>query len=157
MKASQALYEKEEIALVKKLTSKMGVSPILASLLLIAIAVAAAVITYAWVTTFVTTQTGQAGAVLGLENISFPTNTTIEITVRNWGTADAEIVAVYVGTTSTNLASATFTTDSLTNVVIADSSLDITVTYPWANATRYYFKVVTDTNEQLPFAQKSPS
>jgi len=51
----------EEIALVKKLTSKKGVSPILAALLLIVIAVAAAVITYAWVTTFTTTQTTTAG------------------------------------------------------------------------------------------------
>lgn len=145
-----------EIALVKKLTSKKGVSPILATLLLIAIAVAAAVITYAWVTTFVTTQTGQAGAVLGFENIRFPTNTTIEIVIRNWGTADAKIVTVYMGTTSTNLAPASFDTDSPTDIVVAGSSINITITSGWTNGIRYYFKVVTDTGEQLPFATESP-
>ena len=53
------------------LKSKRGISPILATLLLIVIAVAAVIVTYAWVMTFTSSTTNSAGAVLGIENIRF--------------------------------------------------------------------------------------
>jgi len=146
--------------LIKKLTSKKGVSPILAALLLVAIAVAAAVITYAWITTFVTAQTRQSGAVLGIENIRFYNVTTtkyVEVIIRNWGTADAEIATVYMGTTSTNLTPQTSVAyDPATKKVSADSLINITITYTWQSGTRYYFKVATDAGEQLPFSEEAP-
>ncbi len=47
---------------IKKLVnSNKAISPILATLLLIVIAVAAIVITYAWITTYMGTTTQQAG------------------------------------------------------------------------------------------------
>ena len=55
----------------KMLKSKEGISPILATLLLIVIAVAAVIVTYAWVMTFTTSTTSQSGAVLTVENIRF--------------------------------------------------------------------------------------
>ena len=150
---------KRGIALVKKLTSRKGITPILATLLLIAIAVGAVIIAYAWVITFTTTQTQQTGAVLGLENIRFPTNTTIEVIIRNSGTADAQIATVYMGTTSANLASVSQTDLAYvppTKIVSAGSSINITITYPWASGTTYYFKVVTEAGQQVPFNQKAP-
>lgn len=156
MVASKSL-SKGGIALIKKLRSRKGISPILATLLLIAIAVGAVIITYAWVITFTGTQTQQAGAVLTPENIRFPTNTTIEVIIRNSGTADAKIATVYMGTTSTNLAPQTSVTyDPTTKIVSAGSSINITITYTWTSGTTYYFKVVTDTGQQVPFNQKAP-
>jgi len=145
--------------LVKKLTSRKGISPILATLLLIAIAVGAVVITYAWVITFTSTQTAQSGAVLSLGNIRFYNVTTtkyIEIIIMNSGTSDAEIADVYVGTSSTALIKQTsgVTYDPSTQIVSPESSLNITITYPWSTGTRYYFKVVTDAGQQLPFNEK---
>ena len=145
--------------MVKKLTSRKGISPILATLLLIAIAVGAVVITYAWVITFTSTQTAQSGAVLSLGNIRFYNVTTtkyIEIIIMNSGTSDAEIADVYVGTSSTALIKQTsgVTYDPSTQIVSPESSLNITITYPWSTGTRYYFKVVTDAGQQLPFNEK---
>lgn len=163
---------KEEIALVKKLTSKKGVSPILAALLLIAIAVAAAVITYAWVTTFMTTQTQQSGAVLALENTRFYevglTKNMTDITIMNTGTASAKIASVYWSDSSfldlVKLTATTdYTTDPTDGIVNAGSSITITVkwgvstiTGNWTSGTTYYFKIVTDAGQQYPFAAKAP-
>ena len=55
------------------LKSKRGISPILATLLLIVIAVAAVIVTYAWVITFTGSTTSQAGAVLTIDNVRFHT------------------------------------------------------------------------------------
>ena len=44
------------------LKAKKGISPILATLLLIVIAVSAVIVTYAWVMTFTGSTTSQAGA-----------------------------------------------------------------------------------------------
>ena len=88
----------------KTLRSRKAISPILATLLLVVIAVSAIVITYAWVTTFLTGTTGGAGVLLNKDNVSWnSTAGTITIYVRNTGTSDAVIDAVYVGTTSANL------------------------------------------------------
>jgi len=160
MVVSTSLLSNGGIALVKKLTSRKGISPILATLLLIAIAVGAVIITYAWVITFTSTQTAQSGAVLSLGNLRFYNITTtkyIEIVIMNSGTADAKIADVYVGTSSTALikqTSASVTYDPTTQIVSPESSLNITITYPWSTGTRYYFKVVTDAAQQLPFNDK---
>jgi flagellin-like protein len=83
--------------LAKKLTSKKGVSPILAALLLIVIAVASAVITYAWVTTFTTTQTTTAGKVIKYDSqVINATSNMVTVYVRNWGTEDVTLDKVYI-------------------------------------------------------------
>ena len=69
--------------------SKKGISPILATLLLIVIAVAAVIVTYAWVMTFTTSTTDQAGAVIIVENVRFHDTNKIEVILRNSGTGDA--------------------------------------------------------------------
>jgi len=82
------------------LKSKKGISPILATLLLIVIAVAAVIVTYAWVMTFTSSTTNQAGAILTVENTRFYTDSDtdyVEVILRNAGTGDAKIVEVYAG------------------------------------------------------------
>ena len=74
--------------------SKKGISPILATLLLIVIAVAAVIVTYAWVITFTGTTTENAAAFLQPENIRFHSDDAIEITIRNSGTGSAQIAEV---------------------------------------------------------------
>jgi len=148
--------------LVKKLTSRKGISPILATLLLISIAVGAVIITYAWVITFTSTQTGQSGAVLSRENIRFyntsVTDRYVEVIIRNSGTADAKVVTVYAGTSSaalTQKSSSDVSYDPNTQIASAGESLNITITHDWTTGNRYYFKVVTDAGQQLPFNEKA--
>jgi len=142
------------------LKSKRGISPILATLLLIVIAVAAIVVTYAWVITFTGSTTGQAGVLLDKDAVSWgssPKNITIY--VRNKGTSDAEINAVYIGTSSTNLLPQTSVTyDPSSKLVYANGGniLTITVTYSWVADTTYYFRIAPKTGTALEFSWPSP-
>jgi flagellin-like protein len=143
-------------SLKKMLMSKKAISPILATLLLIVIAVAAVIVTYAWVMTFTGSQTQQAGVLLVKENVSWPTSSSITVVIRNTGTSNGKIMAIYIGTSSTNLTSATVATPSMPATVNSGSSQSFTLTYTWAANTRYYFKFSTDTPAILEFNEKSP-
>jgi len=145
----------------KMLGSKKGISPILATLLLIVIAVAAVIVTYAWVTTFTATQTQQAGVLLIKENVSWPTSTTIAVTIRNTGTSNGKITAAYLGTSSTNLnLTISSVSPSLSQGVTvsagASQTFTLTLESAWSANTRYYFKFATDTPATLEFNEKSP-
>lgn len=141
------------------LKSKKGISPILATLLLIVIAVAAVIVTYAWVLTFTSSTTSQAGAVLSVENIRFHNISStdyVEVIIRNSGTADAKVVEVYAGTSSTTLAvQSSVSYDPSTQLVSAGSSLNVTITYDWTEGTRYYFKMATEAGQTLPFSEEA--
>ena len=136
--------------------SKKGISPILATLLLIVIAVAAVIVTYAWVMTFTGSTTNQAGAILTVENIRFYTNSTgtdyVEVVIRNAGTADAKIAEVYAGSSSSDLTTQnSLTYNPPTRMVNGGSSLSINIQYAWTEGTRYYFKIATEAGQTLPF------
>jgi len=87
----------------KILGNRKAVSPVLAGLLFIAIAVGAAVVTYAWVMGFVGTQTQQAGGVLVVDKVTWYNesrgggdyNLTVALTIRNTGTGRATISVIY--------------------------------------------------------------
>lgn len=77
----------------KLLNNKKAVSPVIAVLLMVAIAVVAALITYSWVTGFVATTTTKAGHAIQIQGVSF--NTAIgnmTIYVQNVGTGSVELV-----------------------------------------------------------------
>ncbi len=137
--------------------SKKGISPILATLLLIVIAVAAVIVTYAWVMTFTSSTTTQAGALLTVENVRFYTDTDtdyVEVILRNAGTADAKIVEVYAGASSTALITqSSVAYDPTTKMVSEGSSLIITIQYDWTEGTRYHFKMATEAGQTLPFSE----
>ena len=140
------------------LKSKEGISPILATLLLIVIAVAAVIVTYAWVMTFTSSTTSQAGVFLRKDTLSWPTNNTIILYVRNTGTEDGLIDAIYVGTSATNLVKQTNVTYSpSTGLVEADGgTVTITITDSWTPQATYYFKVAPKVGSALEFNEKAP-
>jgi len=139
-----------------QLKSRMGISPILATLLLIVIAVAAIVVTYAWIMTYMSSAGHQAGVQLTLDTVSWPTNETIVLYVRNVGTTDAVIDAVYMGTSSANLIPVKH--DAKNKVVPAggDDVLEIKINNTWTSGTTYYFKVVPKTGSPLEFSRRAP-
>ena len=141
------------------LKSKKGISPILATLLLIVIAVAAVIVTYAWVMTFTASTTSQAGAMLTVENVRFYGSDDIEIVIRNSGTGDAKVVEVYHGTSASDLqkvSSSDIDYDPISQVISAGSSLEIDIADTvWASGTRYYFKVITEEGLTIPFSEEA--
>jgi flagellin-like protein len=141
------------------LDSRKGISPILATLLLIVIAVAAVIVTYAWVMTYTTSTTGQAGVFLRKDSVAWnSTAGTITIYVRNTGTADAEIDAVYVGTSSTNLEKQTSVTYNPSTKLVEKNggTITITITYSWTSKTTYHFKIAPKVGEPLSFQEAAP-
>jgi len=138
----------------KSFKSKKGISPILATLLLVVIAVAAIVVTYAWVMTYTGHLTGQAGVVLYEANVNFNGNgSTIDIDIGNSGTSGTTIIQVYIGTSASTMDNQTITPVSLA----AGYVQRITVTYSWQVGVTYYFKVLTSTGQYLPWSTQAPT
>ena len=154
---------------MKWLKSKRGISPILATLLLIVIAVAAIVITYAWVMMYMGTTTHQAGVFLKIDNVQFygePTNDAknrTKITVRNAGDSDTTIIDVYIGTSSGNLFKVTASSDLGSGKPISSGggTLDITVNWPnalansWQSGQTYYFRITPREGEAVTGSYKA--
>ncbi len=153
--------------------SKKGISPILATLLLIVIAVAAVIVTYAWVMTFTMTQADQAGAILVKENVRYYSIDSVrnmtEFTLRNIGSANAKIVAIYWSKSSFSatdkLATAEYTMVPNTGVVSTESSIEITIEWgvsggvitdaEWVSGTTYYYKFITEAGQSYEYPEKA--
>lgn len=144
----------------KMLRCKKAISPILATLLLIVITVAAIAITYAWTTTYMGAQTGQAGVLLTKDAISWPNTTAVTLYIRNTGTSDAMIGAVYIGNSTANLENQTQVEyDPTHRVVLANGGvIKITVNYTeaWKRRQTYYFRVVPTFGPLLEFSERAP-
>jgi len=143
------------------LKSKKAISPILATLLLIVIAVAAIVVTYAWIMTYMG-NAGQRIVMLGKENVRFDVNLT-EITVGNTGTVDTRILRVYMGNSSENMMELTSYTDiGSGKPLLAGSIAVINLSWPnavavsWEPGKTYYFKIVPAEGQFLSFPERAP-
>lgn len=148
------------------LKSRKGISPILATLLLIVIAVAAIIVTYAWVMTYLGTQTTEAGALISWENVRWygtPTDgaqNRTDIVIVNKGTSTVKIARVYIGTTSDNPIEVTAQCLQGINATIApQKTATIIIGWPlsgvgttWNHAQTYYIKIATEPGSPLSFA-----
>jgi len=91
-----------------------GVSPVIAVLLLIVIAVAASVITYSWITWFLTSQQQQAASMIRIEEVDLSrvvTEEELTIYVRNIGTVKVTIDTVYINGTRWDIIGSSVTID----------------------------------------------
>lgn len=140
------------------LKSKKGISPILATLLLIVIAVAAIIITYAWVTTYMGSTTSQAEVFLRKDaDCLWQTGVSKNITVyvRNTGTSDAEIGQVYINSEQISADNLGFTPS--TKIVAKEGgTITIVVTYNWTSGTTYNFQISPKVGEPLGFQEDAP-
>jgi flagellin-like protein len=135
--------------------SKRGISPILATLLLIVIAVAAIVVTYAWIMTYMSSAGHQAGVMLYEANVRFYNDNgtkKIDIDVGNSGTSDTEIIKIYIGTSQSNLTDAT---PSNLPKLHAGTVVTITSNYSWTSGNTYYFRIVPKAGAPLEFSKKA--
>jgi flagellin-like protein len=135
--------------------SRKAISPILATLLLVVIAVAAIVVTYAWVMTYMNNAGRQAGVILYKANVNFDASTVkkIDVDVGNSGTSDTQITRLYVGTSISTLQNQTMTPVTL----LAGGTQRITVDYNWTAGTTYYFKVLSVSGQSLDWPEQAPT
>jgi len=81
----------------------------------------------------------------------------ITIYLRNKGTSDAEIDAVYVGTSYENLEEQSAVTYTPSAIVEKDGgTITITIDYAWASDTRYYFTIAPKLGQALKFEKQAP-
>ena len=140
------------------LNNKKAISPALSTLLLVIIAVASLVVTYAWITTYLGTTTQEAGVLLKTENIGWTASSTV-ITVTNTGTGDTRIVRVYAGDSASNMTEVAFSGAAVLN---AGSTTSLIV--PWPNdlaqnfieGDTYYFRIVPNPGQFLEFTDQAP-
>jgi flagellin-like protein len=140
---------------LKMLKSRKGISPILATLLLIVIAVAAISVTYAWIMTYTDSTTEKAGVMLYKANVLFNSTTTdtITIDIGNSGTSAATLSKIYIGTSATAVADQ----GTLSNTALAAGGIiSNTFTYDFDSGDMYYFKVVPTTGNPLEFNERAP-
>jgi flagellin-like protein len=131
--------------------SRKAISPILATLLLVVIAVAAIVVTYAWIMTYMNNAGRQAGVMLYKANVNFY-NQSIDIDMGNSGTSDTQLTTLYVGTSTTSLLNQTITPIPLAAGKVAR----ITIDYNWTKGATYYFKVLSTTGQTIDWPEQAP-
>jgi flagellin-like protein len=148
----------EKMSTPRIFRQKKAISPILATLLLIVIAVAAIVVTYAWITTYMNSTTQNAGFIPFRSQVSFFDDAgtkKIAIDIGNSGTASGQIIKVYIGTSATNAESQTTTPPTPLTVAGGDVT-SFNVTYTWTAGQTYYFNVVPNSGAAYPFQEQAP-
>ncbi len=115
------------------LRSKRAVSPILATLLLIVIVVAASIAAYAWIQSSTEAQMSKASGFIIIENVRFYDTNQIEITIRNTGTSDLKVDTIYIEEIGRSVEQNVKTGESAT----------VTMEYSWSSGTKCPIKVVT--------------
>jgi flagellin-like protein len=153
--------------IIRHFKSKKAISPILATLLLIVIAVAAIVVTYAWIMTYMGGL--QKNIMLYKENIAFygtPTDAArnrVNFTAGNSGTTTTQIARIYIGNSSGYMIDVTDHSDIGTGKTLnGGSATTITVNWPnalaseWEPGKVYYFKVIPKDGQYLEIQEQAP-
>lgn len=141
---------------------RKAISPLIATLLLIAIAVAASVLTYSWVMSMVSSQSAQAQTQIRIDTVDWRAtpHTTINVTLRNTGSVAATIESVAM---KENKAGSSFVT--LTGAVGNPKSLDVgaaltftyTVTPAPGLSTAYVIRVTATTGFYYELVATTPA
>jgi len=130
--------------------SKKAVSPVIATLLMIAVAVAASVIVYVWSAGLLGTLMGGGGAQvkeqLVVEAYDWVATGTLKLYVRNVGASDVEVAAIYVGGKADTSATGLITVKQSTSFTPSLSGLTP------VPGTAYVVKVVTKTGGVFSFS-----
>ena len=127
--------------------NKRAVSPVIATLLMIAVAVAASVIVYVWSAGLLGTLMGGGGAQVKeqviLEAYDWSNTASLNVALRNVGSASVKVVAIYVG----GISKWTAGTD-----IAVKQSVNIGVSASGSSGTAYVVKVVTETGGVFSFS-----
>ena len=136
--------------------SNKGISPILATLLLVVITTTAAVMTYSWVMSYISSKGEKAEAVmLYLANVRFTNSTSgggtgVVIDIGNAGTTSTK-VRIYGGNAPNNL-----TLICSSKTIPAGGIQTFQANMTWVSKKTYYFRAVSDFGVSIEFNAKAP-
>jgi flagellin-like protein len=148
-----------------KLRKRKGISPLIATLLLIAIAVAASVLTYSWVMSMIGSQSAQAQTQVRIDSVTWGAShaATMVLDVRNTGSVDATLESVSIrknaaGSTALVLPVSTAIGAGTHSAVPATGTLSISSMSPvYAASTSYVIRVTTNTGFYYEAVFTSPA
>ena len=133
---------------MKILKSRKALSPVVASIILIAVTVAVSIAVAAWMGALTFTFMGTEE--LKITNVEFLTgNQYINITLQNTGTSPITVTEIHVAGGANLLSSS--------KTLSANSQQEIQVTYAWVNGNNYQVKVVTSKGNQFYYNAVAPS
>ena len=139
---------------MKILKNKKALSPVVASIILIAVTVAVSIAVAAWMGSLTTGQMQTEGITFTGYAWASPSNTTIPailIKVKNTGSSDLSIAEVRVDTTvaTTNL--------TLPYSLTKGAEVAITITYTFTRGVQYNFYVTTSKGHEFgPYTLPAP-
>jgi flagellin-like protein len=149
---------------------RKAISPLIATLLLIAIAVAASVLTYSWVMSMVGSQSGQAQTQLRIDTVTWSSlnEADFDLLVRNTGSTSAVVESISIrlntaGSTSYVLGYPTTSSSidqSKTLVFKFVASTAVPNTFGWEYSTSYVIRVTSTTGfyyEMVATTPKAPT
>ena len=122
---------------MKILKNKKALSPVVASIILIAVTVAVSIAVAAWMGALTFTFMGTEQ--LDIRNISWTPNSAFSITVYNTGTSPVTVTQIWVN----NVDKTTSSTIGSGVSIPEGSSAQINVTYAYTNGTSYEITIVT--------------
>ena len=132
-------------------TQRAAISPVIATLLLVAIAVAAAILTQAWVTSMIKNQGSGAQTAIRIEMVEFAKNGAnndwVNMTIRNVGSTATRIETLYITFNGT-----TYVQDYVSDNVLAVGdkvkmsfgTAEVPTGFAWVASEAFDIKVVTD-------------
>jgi flagellin-like protein len=127
-----------------------ALSPVVASIILIAVTVAVSVVVAAWMGGMSIGLMGNAEQ-LTVTNVEFVTgtpNNSVVLSILNNGGSDAQISAIYVNGQSGYMANTTAITKGTISA--------IAINLDWASSTSYEFKITTTKGNNVAYSQVSP-
>jgi len=145
---------------------RRGVSPVIATLLLIVVAVAAAVLTYIWVTGYMGKVTGtveqtstaqlQERIKINAVSVSDGTTPSVQLSVANIGEVDVQISGVYVLTANGTLVCGQSSTTTILKGQIKDVPDDAFSCTGLTSGKTYIAKAVTSKGTEATYTFTAP-
>jgi flagellin-like protein len=137
---------------MKILRSRKALSPVVASIILIAVTVAVSIAVAAWMGAL--TFNFMATEQIKITNVQFSgaTNNAINVTMQNTGTNPVTVTEIHVNNAAANLLSAQFT-------IQANSQVVANVTYTplqWVNGAQYEIEARTSKGNQFTYTATAP-
>ena len=136
--------------------STKALSPVVASIILIAVTVAVSVVVAAWMGGMTIGLMGNAEQ-LSVTNVEFVTGTTnsVKLSIQNNGGADASITKIYVnGASGTGTPTVPYT--AIPTIVEKGAITDVTVNLAWVASTSYEIKFTTANGNNVVCTEVSP-
>ncbi len=127
--------------------SKRALSPVVASIILIAVTVAVSIAVAAWMGALTIGFMGTEE--VRITNVEFLSNTQAQVTAKNTGSIDVTLTEAYVGGSA---ATATGMT-----VITPGTEIDVVVDGEYADGTSYQFKLVSSKGNPFVYTATAPT